>query len=202
MVVEKDTKRKNNITFWVLVVVFAFPYVFAFIYFQFKDELPTQLTTNHGDLISPVRSITNIDLIGIDGKKLNNKLRGKWVLLTVANSSCTKSCQQNIYHIRQIHRAMSGESLRVKKLLVLSETSQLTELKEKLSDYSATNVAIGSDSSIKELMALLKDPNPSAENGIYMIDPLGNYMMSYPENFDANLIIKDLERLLKVSQVG
>ena len=202
MAVEKDTKPKSNLTFWMLVFVFAFPYVFAFIYFQFKDELPTQKTTNHGDLISPVRSISNINLIGIDGENLNDKLRGKWILLTVANSSCNKSCQQNIYHIRQIHRAMSGESLRVKKLLVLSETSQLGELKEKLADYSATKIAIGSESSIKELMDLLKDPNPTAENGIYMIDPLGNYMMSYPENFDANLIIKDLERLLKVSQVG
>lgn len=202
MEAETNKQNKNSKIFWILVVLFGLPYILAFVYYQFKDALPEQATSNHGDLISPVRSIAKIDLLGVDGKSLNSQLAGKWVLLTVASSSCAESCQKNLYHIRQVHKAMSGENLRVKKLLVLNETSKLMELKEKLDNYSAMSVAIGSDSSIKELTALLRNPNPSVENGIYMIDPLGNYMMSYPENFDANLIIKDLERLLKVSQVG
>jgi len=194
--------KKRGITFWILIILFALPYLLFFLYDHYKDVLPKAATSNHGDLISPVRSITHIDLLGLDNKKINEKLMGKWVLLTVANSSCNPLCQKNIYHVRQIHRAMSGNSRRVRKLFVLSDTTHIQELPKKLLNYPKTQVAIGSETSIQALMNLLKDPNPHAENGIYIIDPLGNYMMSYPVNFDAKLIIKDLERLLAISKLG
>ena len=189
-------------TFWILVILFALPYIFFFLYDHYKEELPQMASSNHGELISPVRSISHIDLFGLDNKKINDKLMGKWVLLTVANSSCDQLCQKNIYHVRQIHRAMSGKSRRVRKLLVLSETSHREELSQKLKNYPKTHVAVGSATSIQALMNLLKNPNLNAENGIYIIDPLGNYMMSYSEDFDAKLIIKDLERLLAISKLG
>jgi hypothetical protein len=194
--------KKRGITLWVLVILFASPYILFFLYDHYKDVLPNVATSNNGDLISPVRSISNIDLLGLDNKKINDKLMGKWVLLTVANSACDQLCQKNIYHVRQIHRAMSGNSHRVRKLLVLSETTHIQALTKKLQNYPKTHVAMGSATSIQALMSLLKNPNPKAENGIYIIDPLGNYMMSYPVDFDAMLIIKDLERLLAISKLG
>ena len=37
---------------------------------------------------------------------------------------------------------------------------------------------------------------------IYVVDPLGNLMMSYPAGADPNGIRKDLARLLRVSRIG
>jgi hypothetical protein len=37
---------------------------------------------------------------------------------------------------------------------------------------------------------------------IYVVDPLGNLMMRYPEDPDPGRVIKDLERLLKLSRIG
>ena len=37
---------------------------------------------------------------------------------------------------------------------------------------------------------------------IYLIDPLGNVMMSYPKDATAKGMQKDLKRLLKVSKIG
>jgi len=37
---------------------------------------------------------------------------------------------------------------------------------------------------------------------IYMIDPLGNVMMRWPANPDIKRMFKDIERLLKASQIG
>ena len=61
-------------------------------------------------------------------------------------------------------------------------------------------------------MLLLKDtsgaligklPMPeTAKQYIYLIDPLGNLMLRWPANPDMKRMHKDLERLLKYSQIG
>jgi hypothetical protein len=37
---------------------------------------------------------------------------------------------------------------------------------------------------------------------VYLVDPLGNLMMSYPTNTDAKALFSDLKRLLKNSWAG
>ena len=46
---------------------------------------------------------------------------------------------------------------------------------------------------------------PGAANDrahIYLVDPLGNVMMRWPAKPDMRRMLKDLERLLKASQIG
>jgi len=38
--------------------------------------------------------------------------------------------------------------------------------------------------------------------GIYIVDPHGNLMMSYPASGSARGLLKDLERLLRLSNIG
>ena len=52
---------------------------------------------------------------------------------------------------------------------------------------------------------ILKLDNAPAEaqiDRIYMIDPAGNLMMSFPSSAEPALINKDIKRLLKASQIG
>ena len=37
---------------------------------------------------------------------------------------------------------------------------------------------------------------------LYLIDPLGNWMMVYPGPSEYKGILKDIKRLLRVSQIG
>ena len=39
-------------------------------------------------------------------------------------------------------------------------------------------------------------------NGIWLVDPMGKFMMKYPKNPDIKKIYKDISRLLKVSRIG
>ena len=43
---------------------------------------------------------------------------------------------------------------------------------------------------------------PPEAGRIYLLDPLGHLMMSYPPAIDPNDIRKDLARLMRVSRVG
>lgn len=188
---------------WILVLVCAFPYLASWLYFQFRDDLPPLGAVNHGALISPVRAVGELPLVGADGATFNMKdLRGKWVLVTVAGSACAERCQQNLYFLRQVRLAMGNGRRRVGRLLVLADTSQLEALKPHLQAHPGLQVAVGPAASIARLQALLRNPNPVAEDGVYVIDPLGNVMMSYPPDFKGELIIKDLRHLLQASQVG
>lgn len=44
--------------------------------------------------------------------------------------------------------------------------------------------------------------NALTKRKIYLIDPIGNIFMSYPENTDPMNILKDLQKVLEVSQIG
>jgi predicted proteasome-type protease len=43
---------------------------------------------------------------------------------------------------------------------------------------------------------------PGAEPMLYLIDPAGNLMMTYPAVNDPSSILSDMRRLLKISQIG
>ena len=46
------------------------------------------------------------------------------------------------------------------------------------------------------------DDRPALGGRIYLVDPMGNLMMFYEPDADAKGMVKDLERLLKISYVG
>jgi hypothetical protein len=195
--------KRSNLVLWILVAVCAFPYLLSWAYFQFRDVLPAPKTSNYGTLVSPVRALGDLPLQGLDGTTFNlADLHGKWVLLSVGNSACAVACQKNLYFLRQVRQAMGNERRRVERLFVLTDTRQLPAFQARLQGHEGLKVAVGPQATITQLQAVLRNPNPVAEDGWYIVDPLGNVMMSYPPDFNGELMIKDLRRLLAVSQVG
>ena len=53
-----------------------------------------------------------------------------------------------------------------------------------------------------EMFRLSDDRDPLLERRLYLVDPLGNLMMSYPADAEPGGIIKDLKRLLRYSRIG
>ena len=56
--------------------------------------------------------------------------------------------------------------------------------------------------SIAGIFTLEAGDLPLNAGRLYLIDPLGNLMMSYPSGTDPVGIIKDLKRLFKYSGIG
>ena len=46
------------------------------------------------------------------------------------------------------------------------------------------------------------EPGTSAQDRLYLIDPLGNLMMRYTVDADPNKVKKDIVKLLKASSIG
>jgi hypothetical protein len=132
-----------------------------------------------------------------------DSLFGKWSLTYVA-ASCDKTCMDNVYLMRQTHISMDKHSLRVQKVLFLTEQSS-SELKEMLVDYQGQQIINNNLIDIDDLLnnfRLNESDKPLDAHRLYIIDPLGNLMMSYEADVNPRDIYKDLKKLLRGSRIG
>lgn len=187
-----------------LVAVFSLPMLIAYALY-FSGWRP-ETTGNYGDLVQPPRPLPGLMLQTLDGKALHlNELRGKWTLLMFGDADCPKPCTATLDKIHRIILAQGREAERVRAVFVVTDPRARDWLQYAMKDYPGTLALIGSTDTIRILTSyfVLSKAVPADDpNRIYVVDPLGNFMMSYPAGADASRVRKDLARLLRVSQVG
>jgi hypothetical protein len=108
-------------------------------------------------------------------------LRGKWVLVSFDAAACDAYCEKKLYFMRQ---AME----RLERLWVLTDGGA----------PRAELVAEG----LRWTRLRLEGFPGEARDHIYVVDPLGNLMMRFPRDPDPSRMVKDLQRLLKLSRFG
>ena len=117
---------------------------------------------------------------------------------------CDDICMQNVYRMRQIHMGMGKHSLRVQKVLFLID-QDLDELSSLLANYKGQQVintnSVDTDILLEKFRIEGVKDLPRFQR-IYISDPLGNLMISYPPNINPKGILKDLKKLLRTSRIG
>ncbi len=181
-----------------LAVLFTAPILVAFWW------TPTGFV-NHGELVTPARPLPDLEFATLDGAPLSfSALKRKWTLMYIGMPACGEVCKNNLYKINQVRLAQSKNAYRVQSVFVMPET-----LPERAADAVLTSypgiIALRANA---RTMAVLKrefthqQTQPPEARRVYVVDPLGNLMMSYPADADPTGMRKDLKRLLKVSQIG
>lgn len=158
---------------------------------------------NHGELIQPPLALPETSLRFTADQSLPTAgLRGKWTLVLVNKSRCDAACRHDLQQMRQVQVALNKEMGRLRRLLVagdlpdLSADPAIPELRQSYPDLTIAAPAAGADGNV------WRGQPGNGEYRYYVIDPLGNVMMRYPENPDMQGMRKDLERLLKYSWTG
>jgi cytochrome oxidase Cu insertion factor (SCO1/SenC/PrrC family) len=163
-------------------------------------------TANHGELLQPARPVKDAALTLLSGESIRfSHWHGKWTLLLFSTAECLKPCERNLNNIRQIIAAQGKEAHRVRGVLVVTDGKALDWLRYAIKDYPDMQVVIGSQAAVNSLAQQFVLPAGSPLdnlNRVYLVDPSGNFMMSYPADADPTGINKDLKRLLRVSQIG
>lgn len=199
----EDVKNKNRLTIILVVILFVSPLILSWVVFNYTDFLEIRGMSNKGELIDPPRPLGDLALIDPLNDERKDSLFGKWTLAYVTQY-CEKTCLDNIYRMRQIHVAMDKHSLRIQKALLLTEQS-VDELKEKLKDFRGQQIIntemIDANELLKQFQ-LDETDNPVEAGRIYIIDPLGNLMMSYQPETNPRDIYTDLKKLLRGSRIG
>lgn len=193
----------NRWVFSMLMLLFVFPVVFATVLYL-TGWRPSSIG-NHGELIQPVRQLEGVALQALNGKPVHfSELRGKWIMVHIGPSSCPEGCMNTIYTMRQVHAAQAKEIGRVQRIFIATDMEAAEQLKVKLVDYPEMWVWAVEKKALAEVLPSFGiDAGQAAEQqGVYLVDPLGNLIMRYPPGTDPGGMLKDLTRLLKYSWVG
>jgi cytochrome oxidase Cu insertion factor (SCO1/SenC/PrrC family) len=187
---------RSNITLWLLLASFLLPAVAAYTYFFFGDR-PQPDT--YGELITPVVDIDKLELTDLlDNPIPRKELTSTWRMFYITAESCSEQCEQSLYNMRQINIALGKNQSRVEHAVLHSATAQtdfIALLEEKHPHLYRAKVP-------SQKLQLLQLKNPAQQSAIYLMDPHGNIMMRFMDGLDPKLILKEINKLLKISRIG
>jgi len=186
--IQKSNRRK----FLLLLALMCAPVVvsYALYFMEFRPE-----STHYGDLI-PIVKVAGTGTNQNDNTILRMKdLHGKWVLVTVDSGYCDEACKEKLYFMRQVRLVQGKQSHRIERLWLINDDAKPDdELKEQ---YEGTYFVSAKNS---EILGYIETQDTQTKH-IYLIDPMGNLMMRFPEKIDGTKMGHDLKRLLHVSQI-
>ena len=179
-----------------LALVCAAPVVASYLsYYVIRPEG----RRNFGVLIDTQRPIPAAHATDLSGQPVDLlALQGQWLLVSVAGGACDARCESNLYLQRQLREALGKDKDRMDWVWLVSDQARVPDaLRPALSQ--ATVVRVPAD----ELAAWLAPEAGHALNEhLYVVDPLGHWMMRFPANLaraDAGRAKRDLERLMRAS---
>jgi len=176
---------------------------------------------NAGELVSPARPLPalalplwNSDDAVATGYTDPNFLKGKWTFVYVGSGRCAAACQRRLYDTRQVRIALDRDMKRVQRVFIADAgCCDPQYLREQHPDI----LAVRASAEAAPLLALLAAHDgtgpggtgpggpgrrPFAESRVYLVDPLGNLMMSYAPDAKAKGMLEDMKRLLRLSSIG
>ena len=199
---ELTQNKKNKLFIVLIIVVFCSPIIFSWLALK-TDIVSIRGTSNKGELITPPRPIQDIALIEPLNDQRQDSMHGKWSMVYVARR-CDQVCMDNVYRMRQLHIAMDKHSLRVQKVLLLTEQTPQSMI-DQLTSFAGQQFMDLSNVNVDELINTFRfseGEDPFNQHRLYIVDPMGNLMMRYQPDVNPRDIMKDLKKLLKFSRIG
>jgi hypothetical protein len=189
-----DIVRRGRLKLLALAAFFALPVVAGYVAYFF--ELAPGATANYGTLI-PARPLSQTPLQDLQGRPFRlSELRGKWVLVQFDSGACATYCERKLYFMRQVRKALGKDTPRVERLWLVTDAAMPAP--KLLEAIEGTRLARTAGSAI----AAEFPADREAADHVYLVDPHGNLMMRFPRDPDPSRMLKDLQRLMKVSGIG
>lgn len=191
--------RRGRVMMLVILVACALPVLAS--YFTYYVIRP-QGRTNYATLIEPQRPLPAIDALpaqDMDGHSVPlTTLKGQWLLVVVAPASCGKLCENNLFLQRQLREMMGAERDRIQKVWLVDSPEPVAPA---LAAAVSAPPAVLSYRVERSALARWLEPDAgrALEDHLYIVDPLGNWMMRTPANPDPVKLKKDVDKLLRAS---
>jgi hypothetical protein len=195
---QSDARRTRAGRIKMLLVLLVCAAPVAASYFSYFVLRP-QARSNYSSLIQPTRSLPPLPLRKLDGTPVEAaSLRGQWLLLALGPADCGADCQQRLYMQRQLREMLGRERDRVDKLWLVTDAAEPSP---------AMRAALAADPSLQPLRVprealaawLQPEVGRALEQHLYLVDPMGEWMMRMPADADPARVKRDLERLLRAS---
>lgn len=191
-----DRTKNGRLKMLLVLLLCASPVIASYITYYF---IRPEGRRNFGELIEPQKTVPNLTATTLDGKSVNlQSLKGQWLLVSIAGGACDKSCQNHLYLQRQVRETLGKEKDRLDWVWFVSDAAPVPDvLLPALKD--ATVLRLPAEQ-LSTWMQAAK--GQQLADHLYVIDPMGNWMMRFAPGFNAEAAVKakkDIERLLKAS---
>ena len=208
-----DAQRtvRGRVRMFAVLLVCAAPVIASyFTYYVIRPEG----RRNHGELVEPQRPMPQLVAQTLDGKPVPlPSLRGQWLLVSVAGGDCDAACERNLYVQRHVREGLGKEKDRLDWIWLVPDAQPIREaLRPALAQATVLRVN-------GEQLSQWLQPAPGHQltDHLYMVDPMGNWMMRFPvpvaqpdaapvsgvpqgiDTVAAAKTKRDIERLLRAS---
>jgi len=156
--------------------------------------------SNYASLILPTRALpADLALRDLSGKPVDAaSLKGQWLMLVVSDAACGEACEQHLYLQRQLREMLGRDRDRVDRVWLLTDSGSPAPTLLAAADASGGLTVLHADPA-----ALARWLEPEAGHALpdhlYLVDPMGEWMMRAPVNPDPARLNCDLTRLLRAS---
>ena len=180
-----------------VLLVCAAPVVAS--YLTYYVIRPQTGQTAYGELINPQRALPAWSGRDLQGREVPlTSLQGQWLFMAVGSAACKLDCETLLYVQRQLHKALGKEQDKFERVwLVTDDAPVAPKLVEAL--QGATIVRVDAAALAQWLQPA---PGRQLSDHLYLVDPMGHWMMRFPPHPDtaaAAKIKRDLERLLRAA---
>ena len=195
-----DAQRRTangRLKMLLVLLVCAAPVVASYLtYFVIRPEG----RTNYSELMAPAPPMpADLPLTDLQGVPVRAEaLKGQWLLVVVSGAACDATCERHLWLQRQLRETLGREKDRLDKVWLINDAAvpRAQTLDAILTNTQATVLRVPPAA----LAAWLQPAKGQAiADHMYIIDPLGNWMMRVPPGADPARLKRDVEKLLRAS---
>lgn len=198
--VDPGLRARNLRTLALLASLFLVPLALAFCTYYGSAWRPGG-TVNHGVLISPPRPLPAVVLPEAPGMSpeagVPPLFRGRWSLVYLGSGICNAECRQALFVMRSARLALNTDMSRVAQVFLLVGECCAQNL---VSEYPGVRLLDGTGDPGRGLLE--EFPREGRAHTLFVVDPLGNLMMSYDARQNSRGLLEDLQKLLRLSHIG
>ncbi|HEY2339973.1 MAG TPA: hypothetical protein VGH75_05555, partial [Steroidobacteraceae bacterium] len=193
-----ELRARNLRTLAALAALFLLPLAIAFFTYCGTAWRPTA-HVNHGQLITPARPLPAVALPVVVGDVTPSRtpdraapvFRKRWSLVYVGAGGCNADCREALYVMRQTRLALNNDMTRVERVFLASEACCDGAFVAR--EHPGLKVLDANAPQAEPLLAQF--PAAGREHLLFIVDPLGNLMMSYDARTNPRGLLEDLKKL-------
>jgi len=201
-------RARNRLKLLGLAAVAMLPLAAALVLYYAAPGLADGASANNGALLNPPASLAELRLTTPDGRRVEAGPERRWRVILLLPPGCDPACREDLQLLRRVHARLGPDRDRVRRVLALAagvEEARVALRRE----YPHLTFAHAP----AELLATLREGRelrggaPEAHSGtqtrgVLVADPLGNVMLLYAREQIGEPLFDDLERLLRLSNIG
>ena len=178
-------KHKSAVP-WLVAAVCLGPFALALVFFYGRWDVP--LLAGSRELLEPPVATPQDWLAPPDGGAY------RWSLIYAKMSSCEQQCARDLERLRQVHLALGRDVEHLQRVYLHTGEARPPRDNNRPEDPALLERRL--DEAQGATVARALDPKELAEGRLYIADPRGNLVASYPPDVDQKELLRDLKRLL------